>query len=73
MSWKHLPFASIFVLRWFIWEMGPEYHSCFDRPSDDGFGKASAERFTTGTKNRVREVNHKNEMYTIKINYAENQ
>ena len=53
--------------------MGPEYHSCFDRPSDDGFGKASAERFTTGTKNRVREVNHKNEIYTIKINYAENQ
>ena len=29
--------------------MGPEYHSCLDKPSDDGLGKASAERLTTGT------------------------
>lgn len=43
-----LPAESDFVFCLFIWLMGPEYHSCLDKPSDDGLGKASAERLTTG-------------------------
>ena len=47
-----LPDGSFFGFGRFTWLMGPEYHSCLDRPSDEGLGKASAERLTTGPRHK---------------------